>query len=70
MHLDETFDVHVKWHFVVRWLYVFQCSLPLGVVRQALHHPSPSTISSTGGSTSEEEGIALQALLLTLWVFP
>ena len=26
IHLDETFDVHVNWHFVVRWLYVFWCS--------------------------------------------
>ena len=31
--------------------------LPLGVGRQALHSPSPSTISSTAMRTSEEEGL-------------
>ena len=50
MHLDETFDVHVRWYLLS------VCSVcvdvTLGVVRQALHTPNLSTISSSSGATS------------------
>ena len=50
MHLDESFDVHVKWHLLsVGCVCV---DVTLGVGRQDLQSPSLSTISSSSGATS------------------
>ena len=57
MHLDETFDVHVKWHFVDRWLCVCVLVFPLGVGRQALHTPSTAASSTTAASNFGGRGI-------------
>ena len=48
---DETFDVHVKCPL---FALVVSVMLSLGVGRQALHSPSPSSISSAAMRTPEE----------------
>ena len=51
---NETFDVHVKCPL---FALVVSVMLSMGVGRQALHSPSPSTISSSAMRTPEEEGL-------------